>query len=387
MRSILVQVNPARIKRDDLPIDSTNAAEIKQQAIAWNGIHTPIEIWIPDAAQRAAAMECQELLDAADSILIMDGFHRTNVAVSLNYSSIQALLYDCTEDEFWDKRISQAKKHHSVEDDRLHAWIVSSWRQTEFPHETGQSFADTIKAIENFLAGSKNAHAPKGGKALLAWFNHKAELWGRPAVDICRVILNKEGIYDQRDPIVRTVSIEQDLTADQTKSLTKAMQAKKPNRLGSGASRKDLSQYASEVVLQGKETPFSDWIESRPTASKPPVETEASRKRKRIAEGAEKIRALSSLEQRFDELALVDFAEVLSEFPHLSKKLDSFFAKVRTISDKANVDLAIGLEESELVALRTRILSLERQLKEKVTPPVIVPESVMAISSSQFSLF
>lgn len=383
MRSILTQVNPAKVQRTDLPIDQTNAAEIEKQAVAWNGIHTPIEIWIPDAEQREAAMECPELLNDADTILIMDGFHRTNVAVNLGYQSIQALLYDCTEDEFWDKRISQAKKHHAVEDARLHAWIVSSWRQTEFSHETGQSFANTIKAIENFLAGGKNAHPPKGVKELLAWFNHKAELWGRDAIDICKVILNKEGIYDQRDPIVRTVSIEQDLDADQTKKLTDSIRAKKPNRMGSGASRKDLSRYASEVVLQGKETPFNEWIENRPTVSKPPVETEAIRKRNRVADGAEKIRSLSSLDQRLDELSLVDFAEVLFEYPHLTEKLDRFFARVKKVSDKANMDLSIGLDDSELVALRSRILSLERQLREKTTPPVIVPESVLATSSSQ----
>lgn len=383
MHSILVQVNPKSVKHDDLPIDPTNAAEIKKQAVAWGGIHTPIEIWIPDPDQRIAIMECPELLSSAHTILVMDGFHRTSVAEALGYDSIPALLYDCTEDEFWDKRISQARKHHSVEDDRLHAWIVASWRQTQFPHETGQSFVNTIKSIENYLAGTKHAHPPKGGKALLEWFRRKAELWGREASEICKVILEKEHIYDPRLPVVRSISLEQGLTADQTKRLTDAGQKK--SRLTRKIPKENLREYAVEVVLPGKDIPYREWRDSIQKPYQPPVETEEMRRKKRIADGVEKIRALATIEHRIDELATIDFFEVLNEFPHLAEKLNRFLGKVKTVSEKANIDLAVGIEESELIALRQRVVSLERQLKERPVTPVIVPESVIAQSSVMYS--
>jgi hypothetical protein len=53
MRSILIDVNPRQVMVD-LPLDDNNTKEIERQAVAWRGIHTPIEVWIKDAKKRAA---------------------------------------------------------------------------------------------------------------------------------------------------------------------------------------------------------------------------------------------------------------------------------------------------------------------------------------------
>lgn len=394
MRSILVQVNPKQVKFDELPIDPSNAAEIQRQAVAWGGIHTPIEIWIPDPDLRQACFDDPSLLPEVGTVLVMDGFHRTNIAIALGYQTISALLYDCAEDEFWDKRISQARKHHVVENDRLHRWMLSSWRQTEFPHDAGQNFDETIKRIFDTLSGVKHAHAPKSGKAIVDWFNRKAELWGRPAIEICKVILEKERVIDPRKPEVVIIAGEIGLNASQTRQLTEVAVKSGSRRFGSGVPKQQLKRYAQEVITQNLDTPFDDWRErerQREEANrqreKQFAETEAgivAKKRRRLDNATEAVNALGMVEHRIGEILQYDLAELMVDRPYITTRLQRFLDKANQLAAKANLAAVANIQGADTLALHQRVVELEKQLQQQARP-IIVPESVMAHSSAMYN--
>lgn len=62
---------------------------------------------------------------------IIDGFHRTAAACGLGWDTIDVVVVDCSEEQFWDSRIQSAKQHHKVSEARFSDWVIESWNNSE----------------------------------------------------------------------------------------------------------------------------------------------------------------------------------------------------------------------------------------------------------------
>jgi hypothetical protein len=396
MRSILIDVNPRQVTVD-LPLDDNNTKEIERQAVAWRGIHTPIEVWIKDAKKRAAFFEVganpNDLLADGVTLQIMDGLHRTTVAVHLGMPTIPALLYDCTEEEFWDKRISQAKKHHVVKEDRLHKWMIYAWENSEFADQKrDQRFVDTIYLIHQSLIGTAKTKLDREGKKLLEWFGLKAEMWGRRQVEVAKIVLEKEKVLSPKFPEAAIIAEEAGLTVDQTAKLTKAFPRGNQPSFGHGLTKPEMKRYAQEVIAKNEEVTPSEWKKQQEAKrhrdhlrNKAFIETpagiEAKRKR-RIENGIETINGLRSLEHKLNDLLLVDLNELLLARPDLLSRINAFLDKARQLSEKARSGIAVAMPTSEVPKLKERILDLEAQLKARSAPVVVGQESMVIHSEN-----
>lgn len=109
--SDIMMVNPAEIAID-MPVDEQNIAQ-KMESMKERGIIQPVTLWL-------------------QGMRVIDGFHRTVVAQRLGWAEIPCFVVDCSEDAFWDARIQSARQHHKIENERLNAWILESWKTTEW---------------------------------------------------------------------------------------------------------------------------------------------------------------------------------------------------------------------------------------------------------------
>lgn len=99
----------------DMPVDEANV-KVKMESLAANGVIQQVTVWLQD-------------------MRIIDGFHRTEAARRLGWTAIPCRVVDCSEAAFWDARIQSARQHHTIERQRLEAWIVSCWDSTEWDEE------------------------------------------------------------------------------------------------------------------------------------------------------------------------------------------------------------------------------------------------------------
>lgn len=396
MRSVLLQIDPKLIKRDDLPIDPANAKEIERQAKAWGGIHTPIEVWIRDQETRHLIFETQAVNNLTVEFLIMDGFHRTNVAVALGMPLIPALLYDCTETEFWDKRIAQAKKHHVVEDARLHAWMVESW-QREFAEKQTEQFAAAMYTVYQALSGAKKIKSPVGDvKAINSWVQRKSSMWGRKPSDVARVVLEKERVVSARFPEALSIAGDVGLTVEQTSKLTERF-PRGSQAFGRGLSQAEMGQYAKEVIANNDNISPEDWKERKRQQEALAKQRQAAyyetpagieeKRRRRIENGVETINGLRVVEHRISDLLAIDLDELLLARPDVLEKLKRFFGKVNELSEKLQLGQAFHLPNTEAVEMRLTIQRLESELRAaKSATSIMVPSDVMAISSTEIEV-
>ena len=106
-----MMVNPAEIVID-MPVDEVNINQ-KMDSMRERGIIQPVTLWL-------------------QGMRVIDGFHRTVAAQRLGWQEIPCYVVDCSEDAFWDARIQSARQHHKIENERLNAWILESWKTTEW---------------------------------------------------------------------------------------------------------------------------------------------------------------------------------------------------------------------------------------------------------------
>lgn len=398
MRSILIQIDPKQTRRDELPIDPANAKEIERQAKAWGGIHTPIEVWIADREKLELVFSDPQRYanDPSLEFLIMDGFHRTNVAVDMGMQLIGALLYDCTESEFWDKRIAQAKKHHVVEDDRLHIWMQQSWER-EFAQARTDDFSEAVFAIHQALAGSKKIRSPEGQvKRIQSWFQTKANMWGRKPLDVARVVLEKERIISPKFPEAAAIAEDAGLTAEQTAKLTEQFpQGSKP--FGRGLNQAEMKQYAADVVAKNENLSPDEWRERRRQDAElsrqrqaafyeTPAGVEEKRKR-RIENGVEAVNGLRIVEHRIHDLVSTDIDELLLARPDVLGKIKGFLSKVNELTEKLKLGEVFKLPDSEVIELRAKVARLENELSAtRRKAPVAVNPEMLAYSSHEIEI-
>lgn len=378
MKSSQIMVDP-KILSMDMPVDEKNVKDIERQIKAWGGIHTRVEVWMnPDT----------------EEVMISDGFHRTQAAVNLGMKEIPALLLDCTVEEFWDKRISQAKKHAAVSDDRLHQWILSAWNNGEFAGSVrDDSFASAIYTIHQGLRGSKKFSVVPEFNPLLDWFQKKAALWGMEAVKVASIILEKEKVFRPDFSIAKAVAVEEDLTVKQAKKLTEAFP--KAKSFTGTASQKNTREYAKQVIAKGLDLTPEQFLKSkseeeerkrksRAAFEATPAGMEDKRKR-RVENAITSINALRTLEHHIESLLTVDFNEVFLSAPEKHAKLKSFIGKVARLSTMISEVQAVSpLSDSERLSLNSKIARLDHELYITKNQPIVSP-SHMALSSSEIS--
>jgi hypothetical protein len=85
---------------------------------------------------------------------VIDGFHRSVAAQRLGWNEIPCYVVDCNEDAFWDARIQSARQHHKIENERLTAWIVESWKSSEFysPHSIDANLLGMYRESPEYLS-------------------------------------------------------------------------------------------------------------------------------------------------------------------------------------------------------------------------------------------
>jgi hypothetical protein len=395
MRSVLIQIDPKLIKRDDLPVDPANIKEIERQAKAWGGIHTPIEVWINDEDTRRLVFDMQAA-DLSVEFLIMDGFHRTNVAVAMGMPSVSALLYDCTEIEFWDKRIAQAKKHHVVEDDRLHAWMVESWKR-EFGNQKSEGFTEAIYTVYQAMTGAKKVKAPTDDvKTIQSWIEYKATMWGRKTSDVARVVLEKEKVVSPRFPEALSIAGDVGLDVKQTARLTKAF-PKGAQAFGRGLNQTEMKQYTSDVVAKGEDTPPAVWKEQKRQQAETAKQRQSAyyetpagveeKRRRRIENGVAAINGLRVVEHRIADLLAVDLDELLLARPDVLEKIKRFFGKVDELSEKLRFGQSFQLPPADAIEMRAAIQRLqgESRMNQRDSFAPVNPH-VLAISSHEIEI-
>jgi len=391
MKSRLEPINPKDIYMD-MTTDPKNVEEIKRQIVAWKGIHTPIEIWWDMRTER---------------LMIADGFHRTKAALELGLENIEALVLDCTEEEFWDKRISQAKKHTAIADDRLFDWIGSSWKLSPFYKSEGvQNFIEEIYNLHLGLSGSVNHSQKPEYQMILQWLVDKANLWGQPVLKVAEKILRHEKVYDPRKPEVKEVAKKLDLTVKEAEILTKALPE---NKFGKGLSKQDTELYAKEEI-KGKITVYSpeyvDQLDQKgfPLASEStvhPVPVGVWKQKKALEEGAQRLtKPLSTEEDKLKkrvelartlveglrlrssssirELMRMDLKEIVKTSPEIGEKLTAFINDVADLSEKL-----YGTSSVTLIGKSKKpLLKKNNTMLPKPKPTLNVDPNVLALSSS-----
>lgn len=185
----------------DMPLDEANV-KTKMESLAANGIIQPVTVWL-------------------QGMRIIDGFHRTEAAKRLNWTAIPCHVIDCSEDAFWDARIQSAKQHHTVVAARLDAWIMESWRLTEWyipDDERGEKWS-LYRGVWNALFGFNRENGYLGyffdASPLLLWLSDKAARWGMSEHALARSILSGINSRALDDMIGRGLTFEQAIRASE----------------------------------------------------------------------------------------------------------------------------------------------------------------------------
>ena len=195
--SNIMMVNPNEIVID-MPVDEQNVTQ-KMESMKERGIIQPVTLWL-------------------QGMRVIDGFHRTVAAQRLGWDEIPCYVVDCSEDAFWDARIQSARQHHRIENERLNAWMMESWKTTEWYKPSlidpqlrelytsidSETLSVTLSIIETLwtlyrkggspvlheaLSG-RNSEAHQVNAKLAKWIESKAKRWGIRETDIIEKIFS-----------------------------------------------------------------------------------------------------------------------------------------------------------------------------------------------------
>ena len=279
--SDIMMVHPGQIVID-MPVDEQNVMQ-KMESMRERGIIQPVTLWL-------------------QGMRVIDGFHRSVAAQRLGWSEIPCYVVDCNEDAFWDARIQSARQHHRIERERLTAWILESWKTTEWyaptqidPHlfqlytsSDGEALSLTLSIIETLWTiyrkdgkprewfeeverkvGKRNPrievhkvrrqddNSPhKVNAKLVEWIESKAQRWGIKGDEIVQRIFSayprlmlEYGILDHFAQSLDRLSRSQNLSFAERQSL---------------ASKIDVGERYFE---RGENYDFDEWAETQ--AKKP----------------------------------------------------------------------------------------------------------------------
>jgi hypothetical protein len=107
----------------------------------------------------------------AESLTLIDGFHRVAAMKELGFSEVECFVLDCDEETFWDMRITAASTHKAVTFARVVDWIDEVFQ--------------LAPAMQRHKSSYKNAHslfdAVHNGTApneIQTWAINKGQQWG-----------------------------------------------------------------------------------------------------------------------------------------------------------------------------------------------------------------
>lgn len=344
----------------DMPVDDSHIQELMDSLRKTGRMIEPVSVWL-------------------QGMRIINGFHRIEAAKRLGWTTLPALIQDCTEDEFWDARIIAAKPHYRIESARLAQWMMQSWMQTKW-HTGGELYQSMLVQVWEVIA-KPNATYPKRevkGESVevLAWFEDKALRWG---ISVGEIADKLQGIPRHRTEL----AVELDLSLEQALMLEKT-----PQRGSHEEVRKWIER---EVLASESPSPFRVWLASEDEAKRRLLE-EKSRERQEQNERQRRFdstpqgRAKLEQEERFSNQKHIrdnlNYAKAALEHIHDYMSIDGAPAMLaefaQFVADFAaehfpDVQVAtpnpVALENSRLRAensrLKERIASLERALGSK----------------------
>lgn len=246
----ILQIDPKELDVE-FTLDPSKFISLTREVEEVKQVRNPILVWYDPVVQR---------------LRIIDGFHRTFVAQNLGLPIVSYILFEGTEQEFWNARIRESLPHTAIEADRINDWILSAWK-SEFP-EVDRVELEKISAhvMRNGVSFSRKPLA-KSESLLLEWFRLKAEAWHKTAYELADIVLRKTAGLNHPD-MPQIVQKTPDLAS--AKTVVKLM----PNsgvKVGATpkATSKDLADFTSDVVDKGVETPFKLWLAGREEEKKP----------------------------------------------------------------------------------------------------------------------
>lgn len=171
MKSEFMMIDPNELVID-MPVDEEHVQNLMRQIESVGEIISEPQVWLHD-------------------MRIIDGFHRAVAAQRLGMKEVRCKVCDCTEEEFWDLRILAAKKHHAVENDRLVAWMLESWKASKWHRpDEAHGLREMTKAVWENEKGTYRIE----DQELADWIKQKANKWGTHVDEVIFAVVRAGGI-------------------------------------------------------------------------------------------------------------------------------------------------------------------------------------------------
>jgi hypothetical protein len=128
----------------------------------------------------------------AETLALIDGFHRVAALQELGFSEVDCFVVDCDDETFWDMRITTAVTHKSVTFARAIGWIEEAFKANSLL--TGRN--TQYKSAYSIFRAVRHGHAgtPAGAKK---WVAEKARRWGVAVTTIEQWLLTKENLVPE----------------------------------------------------------------------------------------------------------------------------------------------------------------------------------------------
>lgn len=235
----------------DMPLDEANVARMAKIMDA-DGQTIPIIIWLKD-------------------FRVIDGFHRVAAAKRLGWQEIFCNVEDCSEEDFWDRRVVFSRPHHTLTDERLAIWISECWNATDWCQEgiipeVKEAVWDIHKRI---IHPAIDGHSlpligslPPLQAEIYEWMRSKVERWNVSVYKLYEVLFQEDS-PKQTSVELDFIAAKNGLTAKGRLFLGEQMQGKKLiDDRGSGrvlVNKKDVDKYATHLASMDEMSPFSEY--------------------------------------------------------------------------------------------------------------------------------
>lgn len=366
----LVDIDPAELIVDDMPVDDEHVQELVDSLPAHDGrIVFPPYVWLQGKK-------------------IIDGFHRVTVARKTGMKTITVALVDVSETRFWDLRIMAAKPHKRIEDKRLYEWIIQCWKvdwggdrpREEVANNLWSLFRGEIYRQSGSLFAKLDRSRLNGEQVeLYDWFANKSARWGIPVESLADRVLSFWNIVPPSLKVDK-IAVEKNLTLPER------------NNLATQAQKSDVKPRSMEKWIDaGQPGPLRDFdLQERRQKAAKKVERQKQFVQTDIGKEQIQQRNLVSYRDAVQRaIAIIKSVEYIRKStPQAPMLLSTIQGHIRSLLQDPPVDPEeVLLENAKLIkenaTLQRRIASLERALdiKEKT----VVSSSVLALSAIQIT--
>lgn len=363
-KSEFIEINPFDL--EPMVINENHVAELTELIKAAGGILEPVAVW----------------MNADGKIHVINGFHRSECARRLGYTTIKAVLIDCNESAFWDLRITATTEHRSIANDRLHQWMLDAWSLTEWAGAEKASFARTAYSVYDYFYNRLNQPnlLNKQEKAVMEWFTDRAKIWGKSARDIAKIILDKSGLLIQYNNLL-DIAVKEGLTYS---DYVKAVQALEDDVVArsKGVDNKDIRDFITTNLGANGD---GEWDTITEIKQQRAAEAEEKKRESLVQSVMDRVvRLKSSLSTVDDILASgVDLPALKRSYPIIDDQIAKTIEQMNLF-----VEWVSGDYKWNITTLREENAKLKQELadlrKKADRGPVIVPASTLAQSSSDY---